>query len=319
MIFFLYGTDTYRSRQKLKEIKDKFKKEVDPSGLNLMAIDGAKTDLDSVNRAMSAAPFLAKRRMVVVEELFANKKEGLFEGLLEKLKKESASTDPSSCLMIFWEPIEGPDKRNKDAAALWNFLTKEKFAAPYPPLAGLQLSRWVAEYFAVNGVNVDPSAADRLVALVGDDSWTLKNEIEKLAAFAKGSGQPVSSEMVGQQVTAQFDDNIFALVDAVSQRQKNVALKLVSEQLDNGANEMYLLSMINRAFRILTLVKETPAAQQGKLGLHPFVLKKAQSQSQRFSGQELKNIYRSLLRLDEQIKTGFAKPAVLIDLFLVSV
>ncbi|MBI3627096.1 hypothetical protein HY224_03555 [Candidatus Uhrbacteria bacterium] len=57
MIFFLHGADTYRSRQKLKEIKDKFRKDVDPSGLNITVLDGAKADLDILSRAFMSAPF----------------------------------------------------------------------------------------------------------------------------------------------------------------------------------------------------------------------------------------------------------------------
>ena len=47
MIIFLFGADTFRSRQKLKEIKDKFLREVDSSGMNMQTLDGKTADFFS--------------------------------------------------------------------------------------------------------------------------------------------------------------------------------------------------------------------------------------------------------------------------------
>src|SRR5436190_16785305 len=72
MILFLYGEDTYRSKKKLDEIRAKFLRDIDPSGLNLHQLDGEKAELDDVRSAVSAAPFLAPKRMVVLQDAIAN-------------------------------------------------------------------------------------------------------------------------------------------------------------------------------------------------------------------------------------------------------
>ncbi len=320
MIFFLYGADTFRSRQKLREIKEKFRKEVDQSGLNLSRIDGARTDLDNISRQMSSAPFLAKRRMVVVEDIFLNKDEELFEGLVKMLKADLAKTDPGACLKIFWDSLAETPKKSAPGYELYQLLAKQQFASEFPLLQGQPLAYWVHEEFRKNGVVAGRGDIEKLTMLAGNDSWQLKNEIDKLSAYALGQGSAtVTGEMIVRMVVPQFDDNIFKLVDAVSQRQKGAAIQLVNEQLQNGANEMYLLSMINRSFRILNLVKETPIQDQAKLGLHPFVLKKASSQAQRFQSADLKRIYQKLLDCDEQIKTGLARPVLLINMLLAGI
>lgn len=325
MIFFLYGEDSYRSREKLKEIKEKFKREVDPSGLNLTSIDGSKIDLDGLNRAFSCLPFLAKRRLVVVEDLFLNRNEEIFDGVQQLLEKNLAEAGESSCLIVFWEGTAGPSAEDgkgkaKMAVKLWRFLSKQKFAAEFQPLKGSQLAGWVIAEFNKNQVAINLDQAQHLIMLVGSDCWSLKNEIDKLSAYALAKGdKTITDQKITEQVSAQFDDNIFNLVDAVSQRQKGLAMKLVTEQIENGANEIYLLSMLNRSFRNLILVKESPPSEHSKLGLHPFVVKKALAQSKRFTSPELKKIYQNLLELDQKIKVGVAKPTVLLDLFLVTI
>lgn len=331
MIFFLHGADTYRSRQKLREIKDKFKKEIDVSGLNLNVIDGAKANMDDINRAISSMPFLAKRRMVVIENVFANKNEEFFTALVPFLQKLTINTSDSSAIIVFQDAIAEAPKKSSASNELWQLLNKEKFNLAFDLLAGSALLAWVSEEFKAQGVQIGVTEANYLVSATGSDSWLLKSEIGKLAAYAhayaravqahsKSTNQAqITTQQIDLMVNAQFDDNIFKLVDAVSQAQKTQALTLLNDQLENGVNEMYLLSMINRCFRLLTLVKATPAASQAKLGLHAFVLKKTLSQSQRYTMAQLQNVYQRLVRLDEQIKTGFGKPALLLDLFVASV
>ena len=338
MIFFLHGADTYRSRQKLNEIKDKFRKERDPSGLNITVVDGARADMDAIIRAVSSAPFLAKRRMVVIENIFANKNEEALKDLVGFLQAgigaDSGTPSDTSCIKIFWDPIEEPPKKSSEAFNLWNILNKEKFNLNFDNLNGQALAYWIAEEFRQAEVGVTLEEVQLLVAMAGNDTWTLRQEIDKLAAYCNGLAvrtakaatspaggiQPrLTSDIIRQMVRAQIDDNIFKLVDAVSLGQKGVALKLITDQIDNGANEIYLLSMINRAYRILTMVKMTPPEKQAGMGLHSFVLKKALSQAAKYKAEDLRKIYQKLVDLDEKIKTGFGSPVLLIVMLIATV
>ena len=74
MIIFLYGEDTYSSRQKLNEIKDKFLREVDPSGHSLATIEGENASVEKINEMVSASSLFARKRMVVIERLLSRQK-----------------------------------------------------------------------------------------------------------------------------------------------------------------------------------------------------------------------------------------------------
>jgi len=98
MIIFLYGQDTFRSRQKLKELKNKFIKEFDVNQHSLTALDGKTVSLTKINEKISSSLF-AKKRMVVIEDIFLNKDKTILENIYNYFnKKQTPDT-----IIIFWD------------------------------------------------------------------------------------------------------------------------------------------------------------------------------------------------------------------------
>ena len=73
MIFFLHGEDSYSANQKLKQIKKKFQKDIDPSGININVLDGENLDLEKFNSISSQGGFLVKKRLLIVKNLLLSK------------------------------------------------------------------------------------------------------------------------------------------------------------------------------------------------------------------------------------------------------
>lgn len=69
MIIYLFGPDTFRSRRKLNQIKQKFINEIDKSSLNVELLNGQALDVAEFEKAIFTPPFLAKKRMVIIEDL----------------------------------------------------------------------------------------------------------------------------------------------------------------------------------------------------------------------------------------------------------
>jgi len=317
MIFFLYGPDTYRSRQKLKELKDKFFKEVDSSSLNLSFLDGAKMKIEEFNSAIATPPFLSRKRMIVVSDLLSRKADADFNKLmLELLEKENLLKD---VILIFIESVE-PDKRT----VLFKRLSAEKYAQEFGFLTDLEMKNWLRLEVKNRGGKISPPAIDKFVFLVGSDLWTASSEIDKLVSYKAGG--VIEPGDVEEMVKGKFDENIFNFVDAIANKNKKLAHKLLTDQLASGANELYLLTMLIRQFRILLLVKDLTGGEGGKkqsvareMGIHPFVAQKALAQIRNFSDKKLREIYQKLLETDLKIKTSWADSRVLFDLLLVEI
>ena len=83
MIIFLYGEDTYRSRQKLEEIVAHYK-EIHKSGLNLRYFDGETADLESIKSELQTVSMFKEKKLFVLTDAFLNKE--LKEDLLKDNK-----------------------------------------------------------------------------------------------------------------------------------------------------------------------------------------------------------------------------------------
>ena len=312
MIIFLYGEDTFRSRQKLKELKDKFLRDIDPSGNSLVVLGGENITLNEINEIVASPSLFSKKRMIVIEDIFSNKDKDIFEALKNYFSQKEKGQEN---IVIFWDEVISEDmNKNK----LFSFLSKQKFTQEFRKLSNTETINWIKKEFQKRDAKIKPQAAILLSSLVGSDLWQINNEINKLINFKKAQcllgdkvcEAEIEKEDVENLVRGKFDENIFAFTDAISNKNKAQALNLFEKEIDAGVTEGYLLHMIIRQFRILTQVRQ--ALDQGAtsrkiantLKLHPFVAQKALTQVRNFSLLVLKYIFHNLVEIDKKIKTG---------------
>ncbi|MFC1598606.1 DNA polymerase III subunit delta [Patescibacteria group bacterium] len=323
MIIFLYGEDTYRSSQKLQQIISKFKAEVDETGMNLSILDGVTLKFEQFNQHVKATPFLSRKRMVVIKNLISQNKSKEIQKEIVNLLSEEFTKPNQDNIIVFWEAVNKPKDIRKNQ--LWQRLVKEKFAEEFKPLTATQINHWITSEIKNREGEIDKSAIPLLAATIGNDLWQISNEIDKLISYK--SGQVITGEDIETLVKAKFDDDIFKLIDALANKNKKDALRLISEQINAGANEMYLLTMLIRQFRILLMLKDLQQENQqinkseiaSKLKIHPFVAQKSLWQVKNFTLEQLKQIYLQLLDIDLKIKTSSTKAKTLFDLFIVQI
>ncbi len=296
MIIFLYGQDSYRSKQKLAEIISHYK-ESHKSGLNLIYIDATKTDFADFYNDFRVSAMFSEKKLIVLKNLFSNKK--FQEDLLESVKKLE---DLKDVIVIYESDLV--DQRLKTFKVLIKNCKSQEFKL----LESKGLKVWAQKELEKYQQKINVDALDLLLTYVGNDLWRLSNEINKLANFKKGL--TIKKDDVELQVRPKIETDIFKTIDALSAKNKKQAFLFLQKHLDDGDEPLYLLSMIAYQFRNLLIVKEL--AQKGlmynsiveKSGLHPFVVKKNYFACQQFSLEELKNIYRKIFKIDSDIKKG---------------
>lgn len=314
MLILLYGPDTYRSRQKLKEIIDEYRENY-KSGLNLKILDLKEENFDKIQEESRSLSIFKEKKLVILKNAFSNQE--FKEGFLKEKDKFSESKD----IFLFYE-----EKEISPADSLFKFLSKEAKIQEFQLLTGLKLRAWIKKEFEKYGFNPSLQVIDALIFSVGGDSWSLSNEIQKLAAYkTTGENLEIKLEDVKALVKSQIEINIFKTIDAISSRNRKEAFRLVHSQIQNGENPSYLLSMINFQFRNLLIIKNLsennkPYSLILKIsGLHPFVVQKSYEQAKRFTSQELKKIYQKIFQADLEIKTGKADPETILDLLITEI
>lgn len=318
MLIFLYGEDTFRSRSKLNELKNKYIADVDKNGQSIIVINGEKAGINEIIEAAAAPSLFVRKRLVIIENIFSNKAlHALVLDLFQKISKREESADSNDDnIIIFFDEVSG-EKMDKNK--LFNFLIKQKFVQQFRPLSNTETAQWIKGETEKRGGRISLRSANALAGLVGNDLWQISNDIDKLISYRKAQDQrlieeqkivEISGEDVAELVRGGFAENIFALTDAISQKNKALAIKLLEEELDNGMAEVYLVHMITRQFRILLQVKEAAGLGHSsrkiasELKLHPFVVQKSINQARSFSLDLLKSIFSYLIKLDRRLKTG---------------
>jgi len=330
MTIFLYGQDTYRSRQKLNEIIENYKK-VRKSGLNLRFFDGKELDFEDFRDEALSSPMFAEKKLIILRDIFSS--QGFKEKFLKDYKKFVNSRD----IILFHEEGEV-----LESDRLLKLLKKSGDSQEFRPLEGASLKNWIKKEIEKYGTKANPETISRLTEFVGNDTWRLSNEIQKLvsyrasrqrgeggkeceAFFDHKNGKDIQARDVELLVRPEIDNNIFKTIDAIALKNKKKALELLHKHLEKGDSPLYLLSMINFQFRNLLMIKELIEKNQPyysilkKTQLKSFVVGKSYQQAQRFGLPELKKIYRKIFQADLDIKTGKIEAETALDLLIAEI
>lgn len=302
MFYLFHGKDTFSQREFLAGLLAK-EGDADMLSLNTTRLSG-KLTFNELQSACDAMPFLARVRVVIVEGLFAVAPDKAFmDRLLAYLPALPATTR-----LFFLEADKLPDTHRLIQLADKDKIGRvRRFDLP----EGNQLERWIRGHVEAGGGRIAPQAVQLLATNVGSDLAALGNEIEKLLLYAGPEGT-ITADDVARLSPYAAAASIFELVDALGSRRPAQAAALFQQKLNEGEDPFRLFAMFIRQFRLLIQTKsllETGgrAADVAKeLKLQPFVADKLVRQARGFSMEQLEHIYRRLLEIDVETKTGQA-------------
>jgi len=314
MIIFLYGPDTYRSKQKLNEIIEHYKK-IHKSGLSLIFFDFKEDSFEDFRDAFKSFSMFKEKKLMVLKNLFFNSK--IENDFLKNLREISR---PKEIILIYEEEIDENTPLAKE-------LKKEAKFQKFNLLEGIFLKNWVKREFQKYSARIEPEALNLLLDFVGNDLWQMENEIKKLVNYSPG--KEIKRKDIELLVKPKIETDIFKTIDAIAAKNKRKALFLMKEHLEKGDSPAYLLAMINFQFRNLLIIKSSELRRElytndmrilsEKLKMHPYVIRKAIQQSKKFSLEELKKIYQKIFQVDLGIKTGKIDPETALDLLIAEI
>lgn len=312
LLYILHGEDDFSITQYLGEIKRGLG---DPSMLatNTSTFDGQKLTPEELKSVVETAPFLAEKRLVIIQGLLGrfeakggprrSKKAGNRGGEdnAKAFAEAMASIPPSTVIVL-------TDGRIKGTNPLLKLLSSKAEVRPFPLLKEPKLKQWIEKEVSAQGAAISLQAVDLLARLVGGNLWIMSGEITKLTLFT--GGKRIEAEDINKVVSSAQEANVFAMVDAILDFKAGVAERLLEQLLDRGASSAYLLTMLTRQVRLVVQAKELRRQRksdieiQSRLGLAPFPLRKTLEQAQRYPLERLKQLYKKLLQTDLYIKRG---------------
>lgn len=326
MNYLLYGDNDFSRDEALTSMKEEIES-ADLRDVNTTVVDGPDVSFEELVHVCDSVPFLAGRRLVVVNGLLSlferrppsksrqggdperAQSLGQWKALAEYLPRAPQTTD-----IVF------VDGRLSASNALFAAIRKDVTARTFPMPNPAGLREWVRNRAEAEGIEIDHRAVDTLAATIGGDLRVMATELEKLSLYR--GGDVVRHEDVEQLVSYTKEANIFAAVNAMLEGRTEAAIRLVHGLLQEGRPAPYLLAMIARQVRLLIVAKglkaqKVPAAEHGnRLGLFGFPLRKTMEQERRFSAEQLVDIHRKLLEADVRIKTSALTDELVLDMLV---
>ncbi len=299
MVYLIFGSNTFFARRKVKEIleeRKKFFEKVFP----IFKFHGKNLDLSEIEDKVNNAPLFAKSVFILIEEIWQNQK---FKE--EFLKRNKKFLSPQIILIFF-------EKGNLDKKdPFFKLIQKigEIYEFSEPDL--YQIKKFIKRILREKNFQIEEEAQQILIDYVENDLWKLYLNLQKLMAY-RNKEKIIKKDDVLLLVNPSIDTNIFRTIDALAERNKKQALKLIYKHLQKGESPLYILSMIKYQFKNLLVVKEKKAPYQALVeefkDIHPFVLKKASIQSRKFTLDQLKKFYRKIFKIELAIKRGRIAP-----------
>jgi len=319
MILFLYGEDTFRSHQKLLQLKEQFLDKYGEAERYEFDMEENESFSD-IENAVRGGGFFAAKKLVIIKRIFSSSKDQQ-QRMVEVCESVEGLYKDVDAVVIFWDVKV--DKRNK----LFSLLKKQaKKIEEFAHLREAELFRWIdTELQSMQPtVQIETRAKRLLIERVGVNSGCIHMELEKLSNFVVAENrESIEEEDIAKLVSEKVQGIIFEALDALGAGNKRRAFNLLHAQLEKGENPIYLFTMYAYQVRNLLVVASCredgmgdarAIASQAKMA--PFVVQKLLSQANAFSVLQLKRSLQQLARYDIAMKSGKIEPELALEEFI---
>ncbi len=326
MIYLIHGEEEFLRSRHLAEIKQQAGPP-DLVELNTTELDGNRLTLGELQNAADVVPFLCERRLVIVHgwlKRFDDRGQIGEKGQSPELERLLNYLDrvPETTELVFVEAQQLGDN-HRVLGHLLSLAESGKARvylcqAPKPR----DLPHWVSHHARAKGATISPDAATALADAIGPDLRLIDVELEKLITYV-GPDRRIEVADVEEIVPYAQVGNIFKLADAIAERRARDAFSLLHQLREAGAAAPYLLTMIDRQFRILLQVSQLTQAGlstdeiASQLRLRDFMVRRAAQQARHWTPAEIIAAFEILLSTDVAIKTGQADEDTALHLMLV--
>ncbi|WP_139904051.1 DNA polymerase III subunit delta [Clostridium thermarum] len=288
--------------------------------LNLVKFDGMKVQFDEVMNACETMPFMSDKKVVVI---YRTAFLGEVEDRENKKKFEEIykyiSNLPPYCILVMYY-VFGDDREK----ASTNVKKLEKICSVIKAdkLKGDKLYKRVAAIFEQRGKSIDKVLLKFFCDNVENNMDIIKNEVDKLISYTEG--RDITKKDIIELLPDVNDDDIFDLVDYLSQKRPEKAIDILNELLFRGEAIGGILFMIVRQFKLLYSIKlgvdegKNKDALAKELKLHPYVCEKLIAQSRKFSLNQIKHCLKLCLETEKSLKSSTGDKKLEMEMLIIN-
>lgn len=261
-----------------------------------ISIDAEKTDPSVLIDTLSSQNLFSPQRIILLKRVYRNKnKDVLITFLLEHLPNNRTDT------IIIWE-----DQKVSSVTKYVKFFKSQNLLEEYNQLNKRTFQTWAKQEVDDMNLKLDSNTIRLLAEYSNYDPERFENNLKKIKLLDKDL---VTQEDIKGIAPYTLEDDIWTLLDQINSSDRNTLLTL-ERILKQGIDANYVIAMIARNLRLLTMIKSLK--EKGAVGneiasilrIPPFTVPSLSKASDRYTMDKLKYIYEKICSLDYEIKVG---------------
>ncbi|MGE5583124.1 MAG: DNA polymerase III subunit delta [Bacillota bacterium] len=279
---------------------------------NFTRLDASVIEPVDLTNNLETPPFFGGVRVIYLDGL-----ENGVSGVDEALLKTLSNIADGIYLFASASKLDGRKKSSQE-------IQKRIPVVDCSKLRPQELPVWIKNRSEKMGLRLTPVQIRTIARRLGSNLLRIRTELIKIKTFLGAKSELTDSDLE-LLIPGEPEPDIFALIDAVADRNPKMGLPRLEELLNSGENEVKILATVARQFRNITAANVgrrkglTPKALADFLGINPYVAEKSFLQSGRFSLLELQQILDRLVQADYRIKTGQREPRLELELAVVEI
>jgi len=307
VIVVLEGQDEFRISERISQIKLTVTPQ-EVRDINITNLDGNLVNIEELFASVATIPFMADKRLVIVE------------GLLNKLggtrktgSSESGSMEwsdfptlfagmPETATLLLVEEAYSPSGK------IVSQILKQSKVEKFPALRYRELIDWINGRCSLLGVELESQAISLLADSVGNELRLIDSELKKMKTYSQGN--LITASDVRLMVPYVRQQNVFRVVDAVIEGRTSDALSASANLINLGESPSAIVRMIERQIRFLFNTKylisqKTPTSDIGRrINLSGYPLRKTLEMEKKISQAKILDMHGKLLESNIRVREG---------------
>lgn len=289
-IYLIEGEDAFLRSKAVELIKNAFLT-FPEFNFDAFDADAVSNEPDAFFATISAYPFMADKRIVVLNGFYPTANE-----LKGKMFKRVFTEDFETTILIIVNEKPSVNLKKLERVTLVDCGKLDEVTA----------TKWVKQECLNAGVVIGNEACSLVLEFCRLDMTKISTEVKKLIAFA-GKGAEITKESVEALTHKDTDYQIYELTEKIARSKNNEAMAIFTDMLNKNADKQRIFSAIFYHFRRLfySAISACDSKELAlSLGTEEWQIKKAKEQAKNFSPKRLKKINDKLCALDGDFKSG---------------
>ena len=307
-IYLVWGPEDFL-RQKIKE---SFRKALaGADDLNYTYREGPAVDEDEIRILAGTVPFLAEKRLILLENTGWAKKGGA--GLIADL-----DTFPDSTVLVFIE------READEKSPLFKAARERGICVACQPPSAADLERSMKKSLEQEGYQISQDALELFLVRCGGDMNRMAGEKEKLLAYTMET-RKIRREDVAVITHQSVSDRIFDMVDAMATGRPQTAFRLYEDLKALKEPNERIMSMITSQVGRLFVLRELDEKGlglkeiQAATNYNYYAVKNSLPRCRSLSSREWEKKWRGCLAYYTAARTGRMDETLAVEMALIEV